>query len=322
MKFLLATTVLVCAANAFTFPRHSTIPASNTRLHAASGPPQYDKIEATLRHAEKVDNGNGSSVMLRIDTREAIEYEPGHVIALEIQDAEDNTLDADSKTSTDAQENGGWMRGPYTVSRSTEHSLDVLMKVVGEKSKRFASAEVGTPVRFGGKFKVPILEGISNDTTKRVVFVSTGVGVGPCIGAIEKALLEEVSSFPPIDLIASYRTEEEIVSKEHLDRLQEKHPDKFSWKTIVSKEQGRLSSSDNLKELTSTKFDCEFDNTHYHLIGNGQMVSEFKQGLQKAGVSDDKVTVEMYFNHKADVDAEAVERIAAAVMETATASVV
>mmetsp|Transcript_5364 Transcript_5364/g.11784 ORF Transcript_5364/g.11784 Transcript_5364/m.11784 type:complete len:323 (-) Transcript_5364:79-1047(-) len=322
MKFFLASTLLICAANAFTLPKHSIIPASNTRLHAADGPPQYDKIEATLRRAEKVDNGHGSSVMLHIDTRTAIEYEPGHVIALEIKNAEDDTLDADSKTFQDAQANGGWMRGPYTVSRSTEHSLDVMMKVVGEKSKRFASAEAGTPVRFGGKFKVPILEGISNDTTKRVVFVSTGVGVGPCIGAIEKALSGEGSSFPPIDLIASYRTEEEVVSKEHLDRLQIEHPDKFSWKTIVTKEQGRLSSSDNLKELTSTKFHCEFDNTHYHLIGNGQMVSEFKQGLQKAGVSDDKVTVEMYFNHKADVDAEAVERIAAAVMETAPASVV
>jgi len=322
MKFLLASALLVCAANAFTLTKHSTIPTSTTRLHAASGPPQYDKIEATVRHAEKVDNGDGSSVMLHIDTQEAIEYEPGHVIALEIQNADDTALDADSKTLEDAQENGGWMRGPYTVSRSTEHSLDVMMKVVGEKSKRFASAEAGTPVRFGGKFKVPILEGISNDTTKRVVFVSTGVGVGPCIGAIEKALLEEGSSFPPIDLIASYRTEAEIVSKDHLDGLQRDHPEKFSWKTIVTSEQGRLSSSDNLKDLTSTKFDCEFENTHYHLIGNGQMVSEFKQGLHKAGVSDDKITMEMYFNHKADVDAEAVERIAAAVMETAPASVV
>ena len=86
------------------------------------------------------------------------------------------------------------------------------MKVVGEKSKLFSTASPGTPLQFGGKFKVPILEGIDIDATKRIVLISTGVGVGPCVGAIEKALQ---SSFPPIDLIASYRTEEEIVYKDH-----------------------------------------------------------------------------------------------------------
>jgi hypothetical protein len=43
------------------------------------------------------------------------------------------------------------------------------------------------------------------------------------------------------------------------------------------------------------------------------MVSEFKAGLQQAGVKEDKVTVEMYFNHKAEVDQDAVDRIASAV---------
>ena len=56
-------------------------------------------------------------------------------------------------------------------------------------------------------------------------------------------------------------------------------------------------------------------------FGRGQMVSEFKSGLQKAGVPDDKVTIEIYFNHKADVDTDVVDRIAAAVKETAAASV-
>lgn len=260
--------------------------------------------------------------MLHIDTQDVVDYEPGHVLALEInaEDVSDLEKDADSKTHKDAEENGGWMRGPYTVSRSTDKSLDILLKVVGEKSKRFASAEPGTPLQFGGKFHVPILEGVSVDTTKRVVFISTGVGIGPCVGAIEKAF-EQESSFPPIDLIASYRTEEEIVYKDQLDKLQMEHPDKLSWKAVITSEQGRLSSSvNNLKALTETTYPAGLDNTHYHLIGNAQMVSEFKAGLEKAGVPEGKVTVEMYFNHKAEQDAERVDRIAAAVLDTAAVS--
>lgn len=319
MKFLLASSLFIVAANAFT----ATIPPkptqrSATYLLAAGGAPQYDKIQATLREAATVGDG---SVMLHIDTQDVVEYEPGHVIALEIQAADgNNAQDEDSKTTKDAQENGGWMRGPYTVSRSTDKSLDILIKVVGDKSKRFSTAEPGTSLQFGGKFKVPILEGISTDTTKRVVFVSTGTGVGPCIGAIEKAL--EQDSFPPIDLVASYRTESEVLYKDQLDKLQTEHPNKFSWKAIITSEQGRLSASDkNLKALTNTNFDAGLDSTHYHLIGNGALVSEFKAGLEEAGVPQDKVTVEMYFNHKAEIDAQAVDRIAAAVMTTAGASV-
>ena len=290
--------------------------ASTTALHAADGPPQYDKFQGTLREAEKVGEG---SFMLHIDTEEVVEYEPGHVLALEMEAPQkDDGSDIDSKTSDDAKQNGGWMRGPYTVSRSTEKSIDILVKVVGEKSKQFSIATTGTPLRFGGKFKVPILEGIDTDTTKRVVLISTGVGAGPCVGAIEKAIEKE--SFPPIDLIASYRTEEEVVYKDQLDKLQTEHSDKFSWKAIITSEKGRMSSTaDSLRVLKDVSTGLE--DTHYHLIGNGQMVSEFKAGLQKAGVKDDKVTVEMYFNHKAEVDADAVSRIATAVaLETAVVS--
>jgi len=268
-----------------------------------------------LREAEQVGD---ASFMLRIDTEDVVEYEPGHVLALEIEAPQDVDDDDNSKTYKDAKENGGWMRGPYTVSRSSDKSIDILVKVVGEKSKQFSIAKSGTPLRFGGKFKVPILEGIDTDSTKRVVLISTGVGVGPCVGAIEKAL--EKKSFPPIDLIACYRTEGEIVYRNYLVNLQKEHATKFSWKAIFTSDQGRISSSaDSLRVLTETNFHAGLEDTHYHLIGNGQMVSEFKAGLQKAGVKDDKVTVEMYFNHKAEVDEDAVNRISAAVALEAAA---
>jgi ferredoxin-NADP reductase len=208
----------------------------------------------------------------------------------------------------DTQKNGGWMRGPYTVSRATENSFDVLIKVVGDKSRRFASAKPGTCVKYGGKFAVPIVEGIQKDNVKRVVLISTGVGVGPCVGAIEEAL--EDPSFPPIELHASYRKTDEILYVDHLDNLNAQYPERFASKAIVSSERGRLSSSEeNLQDIASPE-GYEINDTHYHLIGNAQMVNEFKAGLKKAGVADEKVTLEVYFNHKAPVNDDVVDRIA------------
>ena len=314
MKFLPFALLLVSSSHAFTLQQTKPrVVHSLTNLHAANGAPQYDKFEATLHKAEVLGEG---SVMLNIDTQESVEYEPGHVLALEMET--DDSIE-DDKTTKDAKDNGGWLRGPYTVSRSTDKTIDILIKVVGDKSKRFSTAKSGTPMRFGGKFHVPILEGIDVDTTKRVVMISTGVGIGPVVGAVEKAL--EKGDFPPIDLIASYRYENEVVYKDHLNKLQTEHSDKFSWKTIISSEQGRLSSSEeNLKVLTDTSFNADIDSTHYHLIGNGSMVGEFKSGLKKAGVPDEKVTVEMYFNHQAKSDGDVVDRIADSVMETAASA--
>ena len=203
------------------------------------------------------------------------------------------------------------MRGPYTVSRATDDLLDVLVKVVGDKSKRFASAEPGTLMRFGGKFKVPILEGIVNDDElKRVVLISTGVGSGPCIGAVKEALSENGdASLPPIRLITSYRTDAEVLYRYHLESLQKEYSERFSWEAVVTSNVGRISSSEtNMRDIVRCSGDV--NDTHFHLIGNGQMVGEFKAGIAKAGVPDERVTVEMYFNHKSVSDEAVIDRIA------------
>lgn len=310
---LTATIAAISTPSSWAFTASSTRNAPrqqrNTRVFAEGGPPQYDKIDAFLREAEVVGAG---SVMLHIDVPgETIDYDPGHVIALEIESSVDDEDADQSKNAVDSANNGGWMRGPYTISRATDDSLDVLVKVVGEKSERFASADPGTPLKFGGKFKVPILEGIVNDDElKRIVLISTGVGSGPCVGSVEKALSDDGdNSLPPIRLITSYRTDAEVLYKDHLDSLQKEHSGRFSWEAIVTSDVGRISSSDtNIRDMLQCSGNV--NDTHFHLIGNGQMVNEFKAGLAKAGVPDERVTVEMYFNHKAVSDEAVIERIA------------
>jgi len=273
-------------------------------LYASSGAPKYDKVDAILESAEELAEG---SVLLHVNTgTDRVDYQPGHVLAFEMKAQNSSSLTG--KTAEDAEKNEGWMRGPFTVSRATEHSFDILIKVVGEKSREFAAAKQGTQVRFGGKFKVPILEGIQKNNTKRVVLLSTGVGVGPCVGALEGALQDE--SFPPISLVANYRTASEVVYEAYLNELAIKNSDRFQYFPFITSERGgRLSDSEENMEVIKSAASGLTD-THYHLIGNGQMVKEWQEGLGKAGVPNDKITTEMYFNHREPVREKVPEAIA------------
>ena len=289
----------------------TTTTATSTTLHAEGKAPDYETRNVVLLKAEPVGEDE-SAILLHIDREEGDEvpftYEPGHVLALEIQYNATRDTNVDNKTMADAQNNEMWMRGPYTVSSATPYTLTILSKTVGAKSRAFASAEPGTPLRVGGKFKVPIAKGIS-ENTKRVVLISTGVGIGPCVGAIEQ-MLSNGADYTTIDLISSFRFPNQVIYKTYLEFWQEAYEGKFSFKPIVTDQVGRLSASDENMKLITESSVCSLTETHYHMIGNGQMVNEFKQGLLKAGVPKEKITLEVYFNHKEPVNPDAIERIA------------
>ena len=57
--------------------------------------------------------------------------------------------------------------------------------------------------------------------------------------------------------------------------------------------------------------------THFHLGGNGEMVKEFKEGCLAAGVPEERVTTEIYFNGKAEPDPDVVEYVATSLRELA-----
>ena len=93
--------------------------------------------------------------------------------------------------------------------------------------------------------------------------------------------------------------------KDAVQRLCVLHPERFECAYVISSTDGRISSDTALASIA----DIADADTHFHLIGNGAMVNEWKEGLGKAGVPEEFVTTETYFNHKAEADAEVVERI-------------
>ena len=384
----------------------SSLSSSNTTTKTRITPPQYKKRSVVLHRAEKI--GDGSSILLHIDRLdddiEPFTYQPGHVLALEIplsaavldnpsnnnkNDDNDDFLESmNAKTLADAHDNDGWMRGPYTVSSANTQTLTILIKVVGPKSQAFAQAQPGTLLRLGGKFHIPIVDGIqqvatgevvvmetTTETTtsttteakvdqdnvavvhnknnnhkttnkynrnplRRVVLISTGVGIGPCVGAVEKLLFESnnkalssssSSSFmtlEQIDLYASFRYANQVLYQDYLDMWSLAYQDdpnatiQFCYIPIITSQMGRLSSTKkNLQQVissssriqspmssecttsnpstttttTTTTPICTVSETHYHLIGNGQMVQEWKAGLIHAGVIPERITVESCF---------------------------
>merc|ERR1740130_2222437 len=55
--------------------------------------------------------------------------------------------------------------------------------------------------------------------------------------------------------------------------------------------------------------------THFHLVGNGQFVVDFKKGLLDGGIAEGRVTTEKYFNGQAVVDDDVAKFVADAVRE-------
>lgn len=244
-------------------------------MMAEGGPPQYNKRPATV--LSNVEVGR-SSYMMRVKATdgELLEYQPGNVLAFEIRDSDEE-----------------WLKGPYTVSRCdpTEGTFDMCYRVVGNKSEIFKSAKIDdTNVQFGGKFKVPILEGVVADEVERFVGVSTGVGIGPLLGFAEQALSNDVNY--KIDLLPHFRMEDDVCFRDTMDDLVKQYPGRFSWTPVLSKDRtdGQYLNTFFPRPVT--------DKTHFHLIGNGSLVNEWKAGLEKAGLASDRVTIEMYFNHK------------------------
>mmetsp|Transcript_13579 Transcript_13579/g.13159 ORF Transcript_13579/g.13159 Transcript_13579/m.13159 type:complete len:364 (-) Transcript_13579:59-1150(-) len=286
---------------------------------AEGGPPQYERRAASAISNEEVGQG---TYLIRVaaDDEKPVEYEPGHVLALEILNPE--------KGEDDEEE---WLRGPYTVTRSDDSSFDVMYRVVGKKSQTFSAAVVKSTdsinnnarFQFGGKFKVPILEGIHHpEQLERIVLISTGVGVGPQMGFIEQALCDDAFAHIQIDLYAGFRNAKDVCCSDTLNDLATAHPDRFSWEAIVSDDVGRTSDPYALSKIANhAKKDSDSVNdktataTHYHLIGNGSMVNEFKAGLKEAKIPDDRVTIEMYFNHKEIPRPDTVKSITDAVLK-------
>ena len=239
---------------------------------------------------------------LRVEAAAQLDYKPGHILGF--------GFDHD----------GEFKKGPYTVTRAQGKTLDIVYRVIptGRKTPAMDAMEPGAPVRFGGRFGTPIEEGV-DPAVERVVGIATGAGLAPLVGYAERALQD--GSCPRIELYGGFRSLADVCCSKELDALAAAHPTKFSWTACISKPMactavslagpsvGGARASGRVTRSVPPLLETT-QGTHFHLIGNGEMVKEFKAGCLEAGVAEERVTTEIYFNGKAEADPDAVALVA------------
>lgn len=248
-----------------------------------------------------------ASFLIRIRSDAMENYEPGHVLALAIQDP--NQPDKE-------------LIHPYTITRSDQSrkTFDILYRLIpsGKMTPVLSTLKPGAAVRFGGRFHVPILEGI-HPSCKRVVAISTGVGAGPLLGFAEQAA---AADGPGVRVFAGFRGLEDVCFEDEFEELgvefracvSELWDDRYPVPMGFSGLRGRVT-----RAVPRVLAPEELPTTHFHLIGNGAMVSTMRRGLELARVPAEHVTIETYFNHKSDPDEAEAQAVAAALLAPAQA---
>ena len=153
---------------------------------AEGGPPQIDWQDAVVVSNEQLARGT-MQIRLRASTPHG--YRAGHILGFEMAHPE----------------SGEGLKGPYTVTRAADESaFDIVYRVIpsGRKTPFMEQLAAGDTVRFGGRFGVPVDEGIAPECD-RVVGIATGAGIGPLVGFAEAALKREDG--PRIELYCGFR---------------------------------------------------------------------------------------------------------------------
>ena len=326
---ILLTWAPACAAFCALVHRHPGVTvdkrflcARSTRMAAMD---QIDWQDGVVLSNQNVADVSGSQ-MLRIqaaDKESARSYKPGHVLALRIPNVAVETP-APGK-------HGDGCTSPYTVAACDARKgvLSIVFRIVedGRMSKKLGGLKRNSPILFGGQFKTPIRDGIAEDAD-HIVGISTGVGLGPLIGFAQEEL---AATGRRVTLFAGFRDLRDIVMQDEIDDLSAAFPGRFAFVPCISSLRderypmpaGFEGMRGRVSEATPLVLDGDAlrsGGTHVHLIGNGGMVHLMREALSQLGVSAEKMTEEIYFNHKATPAAADVARVTASLAAPAASA--
>jgi NAD(P)H-flavin reductase len=222
------------------------------------------------------------------------DFEPGHVLGLGL-----------------AQEHG-YLRHAYTVSRGEPElrRFEHLYRVIpsGRMSPQLAGQFIGGTIYFHGPFHTPIQREIHRDAS-RIVLIATGAGIGPIYGYTEKALYEGETR--PIFLYAGFREVSDMCLSEELNELSQRHTN-LSWEfSLTRPPRGWMGLHGRVSECVPQQLErSHLYSSHFHLVGNGEMVHLVRKALMRAGVSPGYVSIETYFNHHVSPAESEIEALA------------
>jgi len=231
---------------------------------------------------------------LQLPPEAVLDHEPGTVLGLAMRHG------------------AGLLRHAYTVSRAdpAQRTLEFLYRVIpqGRMTPHLAALEPGAELLINGRGGHPISAEVATDPAG-LVLVSTGTGIGPLYGFSERALAQGWAQ--PLHLFAGFRELADACLQERLQALAVAHPN-FHWQFSLSRpDPGWAGLRGHVTESIAAQMGPVGD-LHFHLVGNGNMVVELYQVLMAAGLKDERVTSEIYFNYMDDPDPARIARLAAA----------
>ena len=210
-------------------------------------------------------------------------FKPGHFVGIQAEVPE-----------------SGPRRSPYCIISppNDERTFRLLIRKVTEAPLSYwlADLAVGDVIHFRGPSGRSM---IPKDGDEELVFLATGVGIGPLLGLVEH--LHALGIERTITLYWGLRLTSDICLLDELDELVRLYPT-FSYHITLSVPppgwdglRGRLTES--VPPLLGT-----LGGKRFYLVGNGAMVTEMEFVLSDLGVDRTLVHEEIYFNvrHRPD----------------------
>lgn len=188
--------------------------------------------------------------------------------------------------------NGEEVRRSYSISSFGEEPLKVSSKMIeGGKMSTFLFNELSV----GDEMEVmpPMGNFVCDDYSKPLVLFAAGSGITPIMSILKKALQ---TSDNEIYLYFGNRSEEEVIFKRELEKLQAEYPNRLLIQHFLSSDGERLDKDRTesiVNGLQATKGQAA-----YFICGPSGMIEAVKNGLDRSGVQADQITVEYFASPK------------------------
>jgi len=182
----------------------------------------------------------------------------------------------------------------FTTPDSQKVGLVIDTKPMGPGSQYFLNLRAGEQISFKGPLGRFTL---SDVTLNQVVFVATGTGIGPLRAMIGDLFQNTKYSVQgtKVELYFGFRTQEDIFWREYFEKLQEKYPERFVVKIVLSQPgEGWTGLTGHVTEhvIESLNKNLESD---FYLCGNLNMISDVSEKLKGQGVSANSIHFESYY---------------------------
>lgn len=145
---------------------------------------------------------------------------------------------------------------------------------------------------------------IKKDNYKTYYLFSAGSGITPILSILRTVLLTEELSY--VHMIYGNSSQETLMFKEELNKLQEEYPERLILVHSLSKPTSSWFSSKSDFEFRKGRVDTEAvnwfineyppyaQNVEYYICGPGKMIENTKQALKNIDVPDNRIFIESF----------------------------